>query len=81
MSYIWTAIIIISFVISLFTNNFTNLINSLFDIPYESIKLLISIGSFIIIYNGIFQISIDSKLIKSISFLFKPILKRLYKIK
>lgn len=80
MSYIWTFLIIISFIISLITNNFTNLINSLFDVPYESIKLLLSIGSFIIIYNGIFQISIDSKLIKSISFLFKPFLKRLYKI-
>lgn len=80
MSYIWTFLILISFIISLITNNFTSLINSLFDVPYESLKLLISIGSFIIIYNGIFQISIDSKLIKSISFLFKPILKKLYKI-
>ena len=79
MNKIWTSIIIFCFIYSLITNNFPRLINSLFDIPKLSIDLLISIGSLIIIYNGIFQIAIDSKLIKLISFLFKPILRRIYK--
>ena len=79
MNKIWTSIIIFCFIYSLITNNFPRLINSLFDIHKLSIDLLISIGSLIIIYNGIFQIAIDSKLIKLISFLFKPILRRIYK--
>ena len=80
MNKIWSSIVIFCFVFSLITNNFSQLINSLFDVPELSIKLLISIGSLIIIYNGIFQIAIDSKLIKRISFVFKPVLKRIYKI-
>lgn len=80
MNILWTSIVIICFIFSIFTNNFTNLINSLFDVPEQSLILLCSIGGTIILYNGIFQIAIDSKLIKSISFLFKPILKRIYKI-
>lgn len=79
MNKIWTSIIIFCFIFSLFTNNFPTLINSLFDIPEQSINILISIGSLIIIYNGIFQIAVDSNLIKTISFLFKPILKKAYK--
>jgi len=80
MNIIWSSIVIFCFVYSIFTNNLSVLINSLFDVPEKSLKLLFSIGSLIIIYNGIFQIAIDSKLIKFISFIFKPILKRLYKI-
>lgn len=79
MNKIWTFLILISFIYALFTNNTTLLINSLFDVPELSIKLLISIGSLIIIYNGIFQITIDSGLIKKISFLFKPVIKLIYK--
>lgn len=79
MNKIWTSIIIFCFIFSLFTNNFTNLINSLFYIPEKSIKLLISIGGLIIIYNGIFQIAIDCNLIKKISKVCKPIIKKIYK--
>lgn len=80
MSIIWTVIIIFCLLFSLFTNNFTNVINALFDVPEYALKLLISLGGLIIIYNGIFQVAIDSKLIKTISFLFKPFIKKIYKI-
>lgn len=80
MNIIWTSIIIFCFCFSILTNNFTNLINSLFDVPEHSLKLLISLGGLIIIYNGIFQIAIDSKIIKKISFIFKPLLKMIFKI-
>lgn len=80
MNIIWTSIIIFCLIFSLFTNNFTNLINALFDVPEYALKLLISLGGLIIIYNGIFQVAIDSKLIKTISFLFKPFIKKIYKI-
>jgi spore maturation protein A len=79
MNKIWTFLITSCFIYALFTNNFSNLVNSLFDVPENTIKLLLSIGSLIIIYNGIFQIAIDSKLVKKVSFLFKPLIKRIYK--
>lgn len=80
MNIIWTSIVLFCFIFSLFTNNFNYLFNALFDVPENALKLLISIGGLIIIYNGIFQIAIDCKLIKKISFVFKPILKKIYKI-
>lgn len=80
MSIIWTVIIIFCLLFSLFTNNFTNVINALFDVPEYALKLTVSLGGLIIIYNGIFQVAIDSKLIKTISFLFKPLIKKIYKI-
>lgn len=80
MSIIWTVIIIFCLLFSLFTNNFTNVINALFDVPEYALKLTVSLGGLIIIYNGIFQVAIDSKLIKTISFLFKPFIKIIYKI-
>lgn len=80
MNKIWSLIIIISFIYSIFSNNFDKLINSIFDVPKESLNLLLSLGGLIILYNGFFQILIDCKLIKKISFLFKPILIKIYKI-
>jgi len=80
MNYIWTTIILFCFIFSLFTNNFATLFNSLFDVPEYSLKLLISIGSLMLIYNGIFQIAIDSKLIRKICFIFKPLLRKIYKV-
>lgn len=79
MNIIWTIIIIFCLIFSIFTNNFTILINALFDVPEESLKLLINLGGLIIIYNGLFQIAIDCKIIKKISFIFRPIIKSIYK--
>ena len=73
MNIIWTIIILFSFVFAISTGNLNNLINSIFNVPKESLSLLVSIGSLIVIYNGVFQIAIDSGLIKKISFIWKPI--------
>ena len=78
MNLIWTIIILFCFTFSLLTGNVEVLIDSLFDVPKESLNTLISLGSLIIIYNGIFQIAIDSNLITKISKLFKPIIKFIY---
>ena len=79
MNFIWTIIIIFCFIFSIITNNFTTLINSLFDVPKHSLKTLVDLGSLIIIYSGVLQIAIDCNIINKISFLFKPLLKRVYK--
>ena len=80
MNILWTSIIIFCFIFAIFTDNLNFLFNSLFTVPERSLKLLVSLGSLIIIYNGIFQIAIDCKLIRKISFIFKPILKVIYNI-
>lgn len=80
MNLIWTSIIIFCFIFSILTNNFTTLINSLFNVPEQSLKILIDLGGLIVIYSGILQIAIDCNLINKISFIFKPILKKVYKI-
>ena len=78
MNKIWTILILFCFAFSLLTGNIENLIDSLFDVPKESLNTLISLGSLIIIYNGVFQISIDSNLITKISKIFKPLIKFIY---
>ncbi len=78
MNIIWTIIILFSFVFAISTGNLNNLINSIFNVPKESLSLLVSIGSLIVIYNGVFQIAIDSGLIKKISFIFRGIVKKVF---
>lgn len=78
MNIIWSSLVIFCFIFSFISGNVNKLIDSLFDIPSDVIKLLISLGSLIIIYNGIFQIAIDSNLIKKISKIFKPFVKFIY---
>ena len=51
MNIIWTIIILFSFVFAISTGNLNNLINSIFNVPKESLSLLVSIGSLIVIYN------------------------------
>ncbi len=79
MNKIWSSIIVLCFIYSIFSNNFSKLINSLFEVPEASLKLLFSIGGLIILYNGIFQVAIDSNMIKNISYIFKPLIKKIYK--
>lgn len=78
MNIIWTIIILFSFVFAIVTGNLNDLTNSIFNVPKEALSLLITIGSLIVIYNGIFQIAIDSGLIKKTSFIFRGIVKKVF---
>lgn len=78
MNIIWTIIILFSFIFALFSGNLNNLIDSIFNVPKASLALLLNLGSLIVVYNGIFQIAIDSKLINLISKLFKGIVKKVF---
>lgn len=78
MNIIWTIIIVFSFIFAYFSGNLSCLINSIFDVPKNTLTLTLSIGSLIVIYSGIFQIAIDSKLINKISKLFKWFVKKIF---
>lgn len=79
MKRIWLIIFLFSLVYSVVSNNVIKLIDSLFDIPKIAINNIITIGGVIIIYNGLFQIAIDSRLIEKISIILSPVVKKIYK--
>lgn len=78
MNIIWTSIVLFSFFFAICSNHLNDLIDAIFTVPTQSLKLLFNIGSLIIIYNGIFQIALDSKLIKKISKIFSRIVKKIF---
>lgn len=76
MNKIWTFIIIISIVFGLINNKIPEMSNTLFNVPKETLKLLLQIGSSLIIYNGLFQIAVDARIISKISrIIVKPVSK------
>ena len=75
MNKIWSSLILFTFIYAFMHNRTDILIEHLFLVPEKTITLLWNIGGLIILYNGIFQIAIDAKLIERIGFLFRSFVK------
>ncbi len=78
MNIIWTSIVLFSLFFAISSNHLNDLITAIFTVPNQSLKLLLNIGSLIIIYNGIFQIALDSKLIRKISKIFSKFVRKVF---
>lgn len=80
MNKVWSLIIIVSIIFGIFNNKIIIMIDSLFNVPTETFKMLLKIGSMLIIYTGLFQIASDAKIINKISkIIIKPVSK-LFKV-
>lgn len=76
MNKIWIFIIIFSLLFGFMTGNVKQMIGDLFLVPQKTLEMLLHIGSMLIIYSGLFQIAIDSKVIKKLSkLIIKPVSK------
>lgn len=73
MNKIWVFLIIFCFIYGYINGNINEMINSILNVPKISLDLLIKTGGLIIIYNGIFNIAIQSGMIKKISKVFKKL--------
>lgn len=80
MNKLWTFIILLSFIFSIVSGSYNNLMNNFFKVPSESLSMIVSLGCFIVIFNGFYQVAVDSRLIKKINYLFRPLIKFIYKI-
>ncbi len=78
MNKIWILIILISLTFGFINGNSAAMIDALFDVPKKTIDSMITIGSILIIYNGIFNIAIKANIIKKISFIFSGFVNKVF---
>lgn len=79
MNKIWVFIVLICFVYGAISGNIDNLITASINTPKDTLDLVIKVGGLIIFYNGIFQIAIDSSVIKKLANLIHPIVRIIFK--
>ena len=78
MNKIWMFILAFTFIYAAFTDNLDKMLTLIMDVPTQSLKLLITVGSLIIIYNGIFNMAIASGLITYIGKIFHKLSYKLF---
>ena len=78
MNRIWFLIAMISICFGLVNSREEEMINALFNVPKDSIYALFKIGSMLIIYNGIFEIAINSNAISKMTILINKPVKKLF---
>ena len=71
MNFVWILIVIFCVFYAFITGNIDAFISQMFKVPEITITLLITVGSLIIIYNGIFKIAIKSGFIDKIGRVFR----------
>lgn len=79
MSIIWSTLMFFCLVYAMLTGRIDEVINSFFEAGESALKTCINISCIIIFFNGIFNMALESNLIKKISFLFKKISKFIFK--
>ena len=75
---VWSAMIIISFVCSLFTNKLNDLGNAIIEGTNQSLNIVLITAGSIIFWSGIMKIAQNSGFTKAISRLLFPVLKFLF---
>jgi spore maturation protein A len=78
MNKIWMFILAFCFVYAAVTDNLDKMLNVVLEVPSLTLKLLITVGSLIIIYNGIFNMAIASGVIGFVSRLFIKLSYKLF---
>lgn len=81
MTYIWSFIIIVSLVFSILSGNVKEINNVILVSSFDALKTFGLISSNIILWSGILEVSVESGMIKYLSFFIKPLVKPLFKTK
>ncbi len=79
MNIIWSSLMCFCVVYAMFTGRIDELINSFFSVGENALKTCVSVACIIILFNGVFNVALESGVIKKISFLFKKISKLIFK--
>lgn len=79
MNKIWVAIIGICIIYGVISGNSEAMVTASLNVPKDTLELLIKVGGLIIFYNGLFQIAIDSGMIKKLARLIYPITRLIFK--
>ena len=78
MNKVWCFLIIIGILISLLTGNINNLGNVMIDSSMKAFEIFFQTAILILFWGGLFQIAIDSGMVKRFSKLLKKPLKKIY---
>ena len=81
MSYIWSVLIIISIVFSIINGNIIEINNVILTTSFEALKTYGLVASNIILWSGILEVCISSGTMKYLTFLVKPIIRKLFATK
>lgn len=80
MNKVWFIITIVSIIFGIFNDKIDEMIDSLFTVPENVINSLFKIGSMLVIYNGLFNIAIESKCINKLSKLLNKRVNKIFKL-
>ena len=78
LNKIWPIFIIISIIYAFFFGNIENINEEIFNSIKSAVELSISFLGTLCLWNGIMQIALKSKIIKKITKLLNPIIKKLF---
>ena len=78
LNFIWPIFIIASFVYAIFNGRVVEINNSIFDSTKTAVELSISLLGTICLWNGIMQVASETKIVKHLSNMLNPIMKKLF---
>lgn len=78
LNFIWPLFIIISFIYAFLNGRVTHVNNSIFESTKSAVDLSISLLGTICLWNGIMQIASETKIVKQLSKIIRPIMKKIF---
>jgi spore maturation protein A len=67
MNKIWVILILFCIIYGIIDGNVDQMVDAALNVPSKALTLILKLGGLIIFYNGLFQIAIESDLIKKMS--------------
>ncbi len=78
LNYIWSGIVVISIICSIFLGNTGDLSKALIDSGTSSINLILTLAGIMCLWSGIMNIAVESGFTNLMSRLFSPLLRPLF---
>ena len=78
LNFIWPVFIIASFIYSIFNGRVEEINSSIFDSTKSAVELSIFLLGTICLWNGIMQIASETKIVKHLSKILNPVMRKLF---
>ena len=78
LNIIWPVFIIISYIYAIFSGNIEKVNDAIFEYTETAVKLLITLLGTMCLWNGIMEIASNTKLVKRLTLLLKPLITFLF---
>ena len=78
VNYIWVGMLVVGVVFALFNGTMDQVVQALFQSANDAVTLCLSLLSVLVLWLGIMRIAQDSGLLRKLSALFRPLIRRLF---